>query len=118
MVRSPPASGQFARAGLHAFKQAHVLDRDRRLVGKSCDQFDLLVGEWPHFRARQDQHADWDALAQHRDAKHRAVTAQSLPLDQGVFRVGLYVGDVNDSPSNSARPAAEPRPVLIGISLT
>ena len=31
-------------------EQAHVLDRDRGLVGKGRDQLDLLVGERPDFR--------------------------------------------------------------------
>ena len=44
------------------------------------------------------QHADRNALAQHRHAEHGAVIAQSLRLDQGVFRISLYVGDMNDLP--------------------
>ena len=49
---------QFAGAGLNAFKQAYILDRDRRLVGEGRDQLDLLVGEWAHLLARQCQNAD------------------------------------------------------------
>ena len=114
--RSSSDCGQFARAGLHAFEQAHVLDRDRRLVGKCRDQLDLLVGEWPHFRARQSQDANRDALAQHWNAEDCAVIAQSLRLDQGIFRISHYVGDMNDPAFEQRAPDAEPRSALIGIS--
>ena len=36
---------QLARARLHLVEQAHVLDRDHRLVGEGLDQLDLLIGE-------------------------------------------------------------------------
>ena len=39
-------------------------------------------GERTHFRARQTQHADRDALAQHRHGENRAVIAQSLPFQE------------------------------------
>ena len=45
--------GQFLRARLHLVEQAHVLDGDHRLVGKSLEQFNLLLGEWPHGTALQ-----------------------------------------------------------------
>src|SRR6266568_5785772 len=53
---------------LDLIEQPYVLDRDRGLVGEGCDQFDLLVGEWLHFRARQSQDADRDALTKHWNA--------------------------------------------------
>ena len=43
---------QFACAGPDAFKQAHVLNGNRRLVGERCYQFDLLVAERPHLVTR------------------------------------------------------------------
>src|SRR6516164_9071521 len=54
---------------LDFIEQTHVLDGDRGLVGEGSDQFDLLVGEWLYFRARQGQNADWNALAQHWDGE-------------------------------------------------
>ena len=36
-----------------------------------------------------------DALAQHRNGKHGAVITQSLTFNQGVFRISLYIGDMN-----------------------
>ena len=61
-------------------EQPRVLDRDHRLGGEGRNQFDLLVGERPHLRARQGQHADRYALAQHRHAEHGAETAQLVAL--------------------------------------
>src|SRR5262249_3854733 len=52
-----------ARAPLHLVEQAHVLDRDHRLVGEGGDEFDLSVAERLNLRARQCQHAYWTALA-------------------------------------------------------
>ena len=49
---------------------------------KVDDQLDLLVGERPHLGARQCEHADRDAFAQHRNAEHGAKTAESLRLER------------------------------------
>ena len=38
---------QLSGALLHLLEQPHVLDRDRGLVGKGRDKFDLLLGEGP-----------------------------------------------------------------------
>src|SRR5215467_7666236 len=76
---------------LDLVEQSHVLDGDCGLVGECCDKFDLLVGEWPYFRACQNQDADGDAFAQHWYAEDRAVIPQSLCFDQGVFWISLYV---------------------------
>ena len=61
--------GQFARARLHLVEQAHVLDRDHRLVGEGLDQLDLLVGERPHGFTLQNDHPDGDSFAQQRDSQ-------------------------------------------------
>ena len=87
--------GKLTRAGLHAFEQTNILDRNRRLVGKGRDQLDLLVSERPHFRAHQSQDADRDTLAQHWNSKDCAEIAQSLRLGSSIFRISLYVGDMN-----------------------
>ena len=77
-------------------EQPHVLDRDRRLVGKRGDQLDLLLGERPHLVAGQSQNADRNAFAQHGNAEHGAKSAQSLGFRPGVIRVGQHIGYVND----------------------
>ncbi len=38
-------AGQLLRPRLQLLEQAHVLDRDHRLVGEGLEQSDLLVGE-------------------------------------------------------------------------
>src|SRR5215470_15269332 len=43
--------GELARACLHLVEQAHVLDRDHRLVGEGLEQLDLLRTEGPRFGA-------------------------------------------------------------------
>src|SRR6516164_5346806 len=80
---------------LDFIEQAHVLYRDRGLVGEGRDQFDLLIGEWSYFRARQGEHADRDALPQHWDAEDCAEIAQSRRFDEGVFGISLYVWNMN-----------------------
>ena len=42
---------KLARALLLGLEQPHVLDRDRRLIGEGRQQRDVLLLEWPHFRA-------------------------------------------------------------------
>src|SRR5262249_52370633 len=82
---------------LNFVKQPHVLDCNRSLVGKGRNQFDLLIGEGSYFRARQSQNADRDALAQHWDAESCAKVAQSRRFNEGVFRICLYVRNMNDA---------------------
>src|SRR5262249_43021563 len=81
---------------LNFVKKPHLLDRNRSLVGKGRNQFDLLIGEGSYFRARQSQNADRDALAQHWDAESCTKVAQSRRFNEGVFRISLYVGNMND----------------------
>ena len=66
---------QFAGADLHAFEQAHVLDRNRGLVGKGCHQFDLFVCEGAHLYASKGDHPDCITLAQHWNGKYGPETA-------------------------------------------
>jgi hypothetical protein len=91
---------------LDLVEQAHVLDRDRRLVGEGLHKLDLLVGERAHLQARQRQEADRDALAQHRHSEGSTKAAQSLRLDEGEVRVGLHVGNV-DSPAFEQHPSVD-----------
>ena len=57
---------EIARARLHLVKQAHVLDRDHRLVGEGLKERDLRVRERPDFRPPQHDRADRLALAHQR----------------------------------------------------
>ena len=89
--------GQFARAPLHLVEQAHVLDRDHRLVGEGLDQLDLLVGERPHGFTLQNDHPDGDSFAQQGDSQHRVNTANFCCAGHFEIRVCQDVGNVNDS---------------------
>src|SRR5262249_45477810 len=81
---------------LGLIEKSHVLDRDRRLVGESRYQLDLLFGERSYLGTRQGQNADGDAVAQHRHAEYRAKAAQLLGFDPGIFRVGQNIGDMDN----------------------
>ena len=65
---------------LHLLEQPDVVDRDHRLVGEGGHKLDLLVGERPHFRARENDHAEERPFAQERDAKHGALLSNVLPI--------------------------------------
>ena len=51
-------SSQLARARLQLLEQAHVLDRDDRLIGEGLEQRDLLLGEGPDLHAPDRHDAD------------------------------------------------------------
>src|SRR5262249_21717021 len=55
-------------------------------------------GKWAHLVSGQHEDADCRSLAQHRNAENGAVSAQSLRLDNGVFRIGIDVGNMNHLP--------------------
>src|SRR6266404_4273365 len=89
---------------LDLIEQSDIFDRDRCLVGKSRDQFDLLLGKRTRLRARQGDYADRNALAQHRNGEHSAETTQSLRFGKGVVGVCLNVGNVNHGPFQQSPP--------------
>ena len=68
--------GELAALVLDFVEQAHVLDRDHRLVGEGGDQLDLLVGERPDLSARQMINTPiGTSFAQQRHAEHGAEAA-------------------------------------------
>src|SRR5215470_2160954 len=87
---------ELAALVLDFVEQPHVLDCNRRLVGKRRDEFDLLIGEWPHLGTSQSENTDWCALAQHRNTENSKIMASSLNLGPGIFRISSYVGNMND----------------------
>src|SRR5262245_9483154 len=89
--------GQLARARLHLVEQTHVLDRDHRLVGEGGDKVNLLLGEWPHRLALQDNDPDWISFPQQWQPQHRASAADLRSFLQGVFRIGQNIGDLDDA---------------------
>ena len=67
------AASAAARACLRLVEQAHVLDRDHRLVGERLQQRDLRRRRTaPSLRAADDEDAERLALAQQRHVEHRA----------------------------------------------
>src|SRR5215831_18316569 len=92
--------GKLARTRLYLVEQAHVLNRDHRLVGEGGDEIDFSLREWIDYDAGQDEHADRSSLAQQRNAERGTMTAASLNFVPGKFRIGQDVRDVN-------RPAFE-----------
>ena len=72
---------------LRLVEQAHVLDRDRRLVGEGLHQRDLLVGEGPRFRTPEDDRADRAVFAHQR---HRQMARN--PNRSWCSRASGYVG--------------------------
>jgi len=91
----PVRQFELAALVLDFVEQPHVLDRDHRLVGEGFDQFDLLVSKRPHDSAVQVKHADRDRLAQERHTEQCAKSGFLLNFDQGVFRVGYNIDDLN-----------------------
>src|SRR5262249_48907857 len=86
---------ELAALVLDFVEQPHVFDRDRRLVGKSRYQLDLLFGEWPHLGARQCQHTDGHAFAEHRNAERGANAAELLGFCESKFWIGTDIYDMN-----------------------
>ena len=72
---------------LRLVEQAHVLDRDHRLVGEGLEQLDLLSGESaPRFHGRRTIAPMRLAVAQHRHAEHRAPVPPRSAMRRGVRR--------------------------------
>ena len=51
-MRSSSSDLANSRVRASTLEQAHVLDRDRCLVGERGDELDLLIGERPHLVTR------------------------------------------------------------------
>src|SRR6516164_5062654 len=97
---------KFAGALLLGLEQPHVLDRDRRLIGESRQQRDMLLLEWPHVSAAYCNGAERVALADQRHAENR-VMAKPLRhmLTEGKFITGmLHVYDMDRLHSDNSSP--------------
>ena len=65
--------GEIMGARLHLVEQAHIADRDHRLIGEGLQQRDLLFAEGMHLDAAHDDRADTLALARQRHREDGAV---------------------------------------------
>ncbi len=63
---------QFRVALLEFFEQAHVLDGDDRLIGKSLEKRDLLFGKRSNFLAADRDDSNRNTLSQQRRAERGA----------------------------------------------
>ncbi len=91
-------------------EQAHVLDRDYRLVGEGLEQRDLVIGERRGLRRRNDDRADEVSLAQHR--RPRQCRASRRPVQHpraGTPGPRARRGLVTVARVRTARPATVPR---------
>src|SRR5689334_10786991 len=70
-------------------EQAHVLDRDHRLVGKGLKEHDLLVAEGTHFASADKDRANGNALTQEGSAERRAPPEPAGQISAGGKIVSL-----------------------------
>src|SRR5215831_2683650 len=91
----PQRFTQFLGARLHLVEQAHVLDRDQRLVGESGDELDLPVRERLDVIALETDDGDHYAVAQQRNPEHRAIAADLLGLQHVVLGISQAIRQVN-----------------------
>ena len=68
--------GKVAGARLHLVEQAHVLDRDHRLVGESSDQLDLLGRKRLGRRSRHRHDAHAASLSKQWNSEHCTESAE------------------------------------------
>src|SRR5262249_8411296 len=78
---------QLAVLVLNFIEQAHILDGNHRLVGKGCEQLDLLVGKRRDLRLPQTYCAQRRALAQQGYCQHCPGTRQLLGFREIIFPV-------------------------------
>src|SRR5258705_9964600 len=88
-------AGELSGPRLQLLEEAHVLDRDHRLVGERGRQVDLLLGERPDFGSPDHDGTDEYALPEHRDAHDRTEASDLLCLELLKLRIGQDVEDVN-----------------------
>ena len=86
--------GQIEVPGLELMEQANVLDGNGTLIGEGRDQGDLLLGEGRDLLPPDREHADRDALSQHRDAQDGPVASQPRSLVR-VAGIGQHVRNVD-----------------------
>src|SRR5438128_1992461 len=83
---------------LDLVEQTHVLDCNHRLIGKGCEQLDLLVGERRDLRLPQTYCAERYALAQQGHGQHRPMARQFLRFWEIIFGVRLDVWNLDRTP--------------------
>src|SRR4029453_19305081 len=93
-------------AYLHFLEQAHVLDRDRRLVGEGVEQGHLPIGERAHISAPDDNRPGRFAHTEQRSGQDRTVT-EALGADTALavlVGLGLHIRDVDRASVKDGSP--------------
>src|SRR6516225_10208921 len=99
---------QLAALVLDFVKQPHIFYRNRRLVGESLDQRDLLVGERLEFQSVDGDGSNQVVPFQHRDGERRP-NRPLISHSIGILGIDLDVRDVYRPPlEGSARRDAVP----------
>src|SRR5262249_33789185 len=108
--------GELARACLHLVEQPYVLDRDHCLARESCQQCNLLVREWPHLGATDQERTDGLVLPQQGNAESGPVTETERALAAieelicGILEV-VHVHRFSINEGAPSDPAALDRPL-------
>ena len=82
---------------LRLVEQAHVLDRDRGLVGEGLHQGDLTVREWPNLVSENHDHPQELSSLEHGDPKH-GPDGVHMYCPIGVLGVGQDIMNVDRAP--------------------
>ena len=70
--------GEFTFARVKLLEEAHVLDRDHRLVREGLHELDLRGSEWLHLASAAPDDSDWHAVADDGDAQIRSIRRATL----------------------------------------
>ena len=82
---------------LHFIEQAHVLDRDHRLIGKGLKQRDLLVGELPGSGRPTTIAPIGASVTNQRNGQHAAEPAGDCSVLDCILGVREHVRDRDDA---------------------
>src|SRR5262245_35566949 len=91
--------GKIARARLHLVEQAHIFDRNDRLVCKGLKEVHLTFGEGTGGCSRDRNHPDGLPLAEHWHAQDAPVARRLREPPVHVIGILPNVRDVGDCPS-------------------
>ena len=81
---------------LRLVEEAHVLDRDDRLIGERLDELDLLLVKWRRCDLANDDRPDGLALANERCRKKSAVTHRKRPAARAREAFSFWPQEISD----------------------
>src|ERR1700739_775748 len=104
--------GKRQRALLLGFEQAHVFDRDRRLVGEGLEKRDLVVGEWSDLPSPEQNYSNGGPLAQQR-CRERGAMALAFRVTAARRVLAILCGEIVDMNRPSITYGSSYHPVAI-----